>query len=82
LRTDVPILKKVKSDLEKEQSLASKDMASFETNFVKKFQSFADHKLRVNKGSRDELHSSLHEGKLHEALLDRREKMKADRYCK
>jgi protein FRG1 len=29
-----------------------------------------------------ELHKAKSSGKLHEALLDRREKMKADRYCK
>ena len=48
----------------------------------KKFQSFKDHKLRVSKDSVDDLHKAKTTGKLHEALLDRREKMKADRYCK
>ena len=48
----------------------------------KKFQSFPDHKLRVCLDSRDGLEHARHKGKLHEALLDRREKMKADRYCK
>ena len=48
----------------------------------KKFQSFPDHKLRVCMDSRDSLEGAKQKGKLHEALLDRREKMKADRYCK
>ena len=54
-------------------------------NFVyhrKKFQSFKDHKLRVSEDSVGDLHKAKSSGKLHEALLDRREKMKADRYCK
>ncbi|XP_003383602.1 PREDICTED: protein FRG1-like [Amphimedon queenslandica] len=82
LRTDVPVVKKGKSELEIEEEDAHKDMEAFETGFVKKFQSFQDHKLRINKTSRDSLYSSMKDGKLHEALLDRREKMKADRYCK
>ena len=48
----------------------------------KKFQSWKDKRLRVCEEGRDGLDMALHEGKLHEALLDRREKMKADRYCK
>ena len=48
----------------------------------KKFQSFPDHKLRVCLDSRDGLEHARHKGKLPEVLLDRREKMKADRYCK
>ena len=39
--------------------------------YSKKFQSFQDHKLRINKTSRDSLYSSVRDGKLHEALLDR-----------
>ncbi len=46
----------------------------------KKFQSSKS--LRVCGDSRDGLRRAKEDGKLHEALLDRREKMKADRYCK
>ena len=48
----------------------------------KKFQSWEDRRVRVSEESRDKLESARREGKLHEALLDRRESMKADRYCK
>jgi len=48
----------------------------------RKFQKFQDKKLRVNTNDRSELEQARTEGKLHEALLDRRSKMKADRYCK
>ena len=48
--------------------------------FRKKFQSGPN--VRVSEESRGVLRKAKHDGKLHEALLDRREKMKADRYCK
>lgn len=50
--------------------------------FSKKFQKFQDKKLRINKGDLTDLKKAKDEGSLHEALLDRRSKMKADRYCK
>merc|ERR1719309_285619 len=53
-----------------------------ETNFVKKFQKFQDHKLRINPDGVGRLVEAKRGGKLHEALLDRREKMKSDRMCK
>ena len=46
----------------------------------KKFQS--GKKVSVCSDSRGALKKAKMDGKLHEALLDRREKMKADRYCK
>ena len=48
----------------------------------KQFQKFQDKKMRINTESREVLKSAKSEGYLHEALLDRRSKMKADRYCK
>ncbi|KAJ2951266.1 hypothetical protein O0L34_g5667 [Tuta absoluta] len=58
------------------------DLAEVEVNYVKKFQKFQDKKLRLNDGSVSELKKAKTEGNLHETLLDRRSKMKADRYCK
>ncbi|KAM3956428.1 FSHD region gene 1 [Aphomia sociella] len=58
------------------------DLTEVEVNYVKKFQKFQDKKLRVNEGSVSELKRAKLDGTLHETLLDRRSKMKADRYCK
>ncbi|KAL4640551.1 protein FRG1 [Arapaima gigas] len=70
---------------EKTDDIADEDrgnVKSCEVNYVKKFQSFQDRRLRVNEGDCGELKKARLEGKFHEALLDRRSKMKADRYCK
>lgn len=58
------------------------DITQVEINYVRKFQKFQDKKLLVNQGDRATLEKAKVDGTLHEALLDRRSKMKADRYCK
>lgn len=44
---------------------------SYDPFYRKKYQSFQDHKLRVNTESRGGLQKARQEGKLHEVLLDR-----------
>lgn len=46
------------------------------------FQKFQDKKMRMIEGKESQLKKAQKEGKLHESLLDRRAKTKADRYCK
>ena len=60
----------------------SDDLKNVELNYVKKFQKFQDKRIRLNEGDVGELTEAKAQGILHEKLLDRREKMKADRYCK
>jgi len=60
----------------------SANVRQIEINYVKKFQKFQDKRMRVADGDREEVKKARVEGTLHETLLDRRSKMKADRYCK
>lgn len=58
------------------------DLSQVEINYVRKFQKFQDKKLKVTTEDKLVLEGAKKEGTLHESLLDRRSKMKADRYCK
>lgn len=71
--------KKKKEDANEEDVI---DPRQCEINYVKKFQSFQDRKLRLSSEDVKRLGKARSKGKMHEAMLDRREKMKADRYCK
>ena len=72
--------KKTDSNLPDEEK--AENLRNVEINYVKKFQKFQDKKLRLNSGDVKELEEAKGSGVLHEKLLDRREKMKSDRYCK
>lgn len=58
------------------------NVGQIELNYVRKFQKFQDHKIKLNQSDRRELLRAKAEGDMHEVMLDRRAKMKADRYCK
>lgn len=60
----------------------SEDLRNVEYNYVMKYQKFQDKKVKLSKNDVNELNEAKQSGFLHEKLLDRREKMKADRYCK
>lgn len=51
-------------------------------DYSKKFQSWGGGKIFETKEDKRELKRARTEGRLAETLLDRREKVKADRYCK
>jgi len=53
-----------------------------EINYVKKFQSYDMMRLKMSEEDKRAVKKAKKEGDLHGVLLDRREKMKADRYCK
>lgn len=58
------------------------NVGQVELNYVKKFQKFQNHKIKLCGEDRRALVKAKQEGDFHETLLDRRASMKADRYCK
>ena len=73
---------KAKASKELPSEEQTEDMRNVELNYVKKFQKFQDKKIRLCPEDTSELAEAKVKGELHEKLLDRREKMKSDRYCK
>jgi protein FRG1 len=68
-----------KTDTEEDRKKKAKDL---ELSYVKKFQSFQDRRIKLSAEDRTEVKKARVEGNLHEVLLDRREKMKSDKFCK
>lgn len=58
------------------------NLTKIEIDYVKKFQKFQNKKMKLCQDGKRELKVAKESGKLHESLLDRRSKMKSDRYCK
>lgn len=68
----------------KEKTEADNDLGKIrdvELNYVKKFQSFEDRKVKVNPDDVSKVKKARRDGTLHGSLLDRREKMKSDKHC-
>ena len=57
-------------------------LTGMEADFCKKFQSWRDGKEHLPEQDKGALVRARKDGSLHEELLNRREKQKADRYCK
>lgn len=72
-------LERIKQSIPEEEKGSLRDC---EINYVRKFQSFQDKKMRLNEDSVNALKEARTKGRLHEELLDRRSKMKSDKFCK
>ena len=82
IRTNTP---RVQEKDKRQKELPVEEQGSIretEINYIKKFQKFQDKKLRIKDDDVKGLVEAKKSGLLHEALLDRREQMKSDRYCK
>lgn len=64
------------------ESAAKRNVRHTEETTAREFQSFQDHKFRLNPGDIKQLKEARKSGTLREMMLDRREKMKSDKFCK
>ena len=72
-------IERLKKDIPDEEKGSLRDC---EINYVRKYQSFQDKKMRLNSEGPFSLQKAQDKGRLHEELLDRRAKMKSDKFCK
>lgn len=79
IRSNVSLTVDPKAAIPQEERGSLKDA---ELNYVKKFQSFEDRRIKISSEDKSQLKRAKVDGNFHETLLDRRQKMKADRYCK
>lgn len=86
IKDNTKVIMRTRGDKERKvQTLAEKEkqgsVREYETNYVKMFQKFQDKKLKISKNGTKDLKVARKDGRFHEEMLDRREKMKSDRYC-
>eukprot|EP00051_Salpingoeca_urceolata_P027137 m.480169 g.480169 ORF g.480169 m.480169 type:complete len:267 (-) comp21725_c0_seq1:74-874(-) len=65
-----------------EYEIEGGSLVNMEENFARKFQSYQDGHWKISSEDKRALKEARVTGTLHETLLDRRAKLKADRYCK
>ncbi|KAI5738114.1 hypothetical protein M8J77_003129 [Diaphorina citri] len=82
LRSNSLHLKNLDKDDDIPEEERTNKLSDIELNYVKKFQKFQDKKIKLNSDNIAVLKEAKAQGYLHETMLDRRSKMKADRYCK
>ncbi|KAG4105907.1 actin-crosslinking protein [Neocallimastix lanati (nom. inval.)] len=66
----------------KKVKVEEKPLYSQEIDSVKKYQSWGNGRLVMPNQNLSDLRKAKKSGKMHEAMLDRREKLKSDSYCK
>jgi len=79
MRTNAPRPLKAKV---KERTSNESELRQLEENEARRFQSFRDSKVRVSEEEVSALKRAQKHGTVSSTLLDRRSKLKADRYCK
>ncbi|CAB4374820.1 unnamed protein product [Rhizophagus irregularis] len=77
IKCQARLRKKVKSTKKE-----TKPISEYEIEQIKKYQTWGGGRVKTSKEEISELKKAKKEGNFAEALLDRREKVKADRYCK